>query len=93
LADHFKHHWKNKKAQCGTHVPMDGNNLSISDRVFKICRISDEIDGGEDEKEVWNISSEHVNVSNECEIKDGSCEDTEAETDDRNGEHRQTDEV
>jgi hypothetical protein len=42
--------------------------------------------GEEDEKEVWNVSNELVNVSNEWEIKDGNCEDTEAETDDWNGE-------
>jgi hypothetical protein len=51
------------------------------------------MDGGEDEKEVGNVSSEHVSVSNECEIEDGICEDTEAGTDDRNGEQSQTEEA
>jgi hypothetical protein len=92
--NHFKHHWNNKKTQCGTHVPRDGNNLYVSDRQgFKKCRVADEMDSGEDEKEVWNDSSERVNVSNKCEINDGNCEDTEAEIDDRNGEHSQPDEA
>jgi hypothetical protein len=44
------------------------------------------MDGREDEKEVGNVGSEHESVSSECEIEDGSYEDTETDTDDKNGE-------
>jgi hypothetical protein len=42
--------------------------------------------GREDEEEVMNVGSE-------CETEDGNCEDTEAETVDRNGEQSKTGEA
>jgi hypothetical protein len=35
----------------------------------------------------------NMSVSSECDIEDGNCEDTEAETDNRNGEQSQTGEA
>jgi hypothetical protein len=32
-----------------------------------------------------DAGSEHESVSSECEAEDGNCENSEAETDDRNG--------
>jgi hypothetical protein len=49
---------------------------------FKTCYISNA-------EAVGNVGSEH-RVSSECETEDGNCEDTKAETDDRNGEHSET---
>jgi hypothetical protein len=43
---------------------------------------------GKMRKEVWIVSSEHKGVNSEWEREDGNCEDTEAETDNRNGEQR-----
>jgi hypothetical protein len=51
------------------------------------------MDGLEDEDEVENAGSEHDNISTECETQDGNCKDTEAETEDRNGEQNDTGEV
>jgi hypothetical protein len=45
------------------------------------------MNGMEDEEEDGNVGNEYVNVSTEHMVKDRNCEDTEAETDDRNGEH------
>jgi hypothetical protein len=39
-------------------------------------------------KEVWNVGSEHENMSSECEREDGNCEDTEVKTDNRSEEQR-----
>jgi hypothetical protein len=41
----------------------------------------------EDEEAVGNAGTEHESVSSEYETEDGNCEDTEAETGNRNGEH------
>lgn len=41
-----------------------------------------------DEEERGNVDSEYESVSNECEKEDESCVDSEAETDNRNGEDR-----
>jgi hypothetical protein len=61
---------------------------------FKDCCISDEMDGREDEEEVGNVDIEHKSVSIECEITENrNCEDTEAETGDKNGEQNETDET
>jgi hypothetical protein len=40
----------------------------------------------EDEDAVGISGSEHESVGSECEIEDGNCEDTEAETGNRNCE-------
>jgi hypothetical protein len=60
--------------------------LSRSDKRLKKYYISDEMDRREDEEEAENGGSEHESVSSECEIEGGNCEDTEAETDNKNGE-------
>jgi hypothetical protein len=47
----------------------------------------------EDEEEDGNVGHEYESVSSEHVVKDANCEDTEAETDDSNGEHSETGEV
>jgi hypothetical protein len=52
------------------------------------------VGGREDEEEVANVGIEHESVSSECEMTEsGNCEDTEAETGDKNGEQSETDEA
>jgi hypothetical protein len=43
-----------------------------------------------DEEESGNVDSECECTSNECEKEDENCVDSEAETDNRHGEDRQT---
>jgi hypothetical protein len=35
----------------------------------------------------WNVNSKHRSVNTEYEREDGNCEESKAETDDRNGEY------
>jgi hypothetical protein len=51
---------------------------------FIKCCITDETDGKKDK--VGNADSEHESVSSECETEEGNWEDSEAETDNLNGE-------
>jgi hypothetical protein len=39
-------------------------------------------------EEIGNVGSEHESLSSKCEREDENCEDTEVDTDDRNGEQR-----
>lgn len=41
-------------------------------------------------KDIGNVGSEHESLSSKCEIEDENREDTEVDTDDRNGEQRET---
>jgi hypothetical protein len=51
------------------------------------------MNGMDDKEEDGNAGHEYERVSSEHEVKDGNCEDTEAETYGRNGEHSETGEV
>jgi hypothetical protein len=51
------------------------------------------MDGWEDEEEIGNKGCKHESLSSECKTEDGNCEDTEAKTDDRNGEQSETGEA
>jgi hypothetical protein len=51
------------------------------------------MDGREGEQDVWNVGSEHESISNGFETKDWNCENTEAETDNKNGEQSKTGEA
>jgi hypothetical protein len=54
-------------------VHQDHGNESLkSDKGFKKCCISDEMNGTEDEDEVQNVGSEHGSVSSECMKEDGN---------------------
>jgi hypothetical protein len=66
-------------------------DLTRSDieRLEKCC-ISDEMDGIEDGEEIENVGRKLERFNSVCETEDGNCEDTEAETDDRNGEQSET---
>jgi hypothetical protein len=52
--------------------------------------MSAEAGGMEDEEEVGCWQCEHDSVSSECGTGDGNCENTKAETYDRNGEQSAT---
>jgi hypothetical protein len=59
----------------------------LSDRTsYKKCCISVKMDGIENEEAAGNAGREHESVGSEYQREDGNCEDTEAETDNRNGE-------
>jgi hypothetical protein len=53
---------------------------------FKNCHTSDAMYGREDEEKSGNVGSEHESVSSDCETEDVNHKNTEAETDNRNGE-------
>jgi hypothetical protein len=48
---------------------------------------------GMEDEEGGNIGHEYERMSCEHKVKNGNCEGTEAETDDRHGEHSETGEV
>jgi hypothetical protein len=69
----------------GDHVRGNRSQVTVKG-LKKDCCVSDEMVGRGGEKNTGYVSSEHESVSSECEIEDGNCKDSEAETGNRNGE-------
>lgn len=65
--------------------PMATFCPEVTFKEFKKCCISDEMDGEKDEAEDGNVGSEHESVNHKCKTVYWDCEDTEVETDDKNG--------
>jgi hypothetical protein len=51
------------------------------------------MNGMEDEEVDGNVGYEYERVRSESDVTDRNCEDTDAETDDSNGEHSDTGEA
>jgi hypothetical protein len=60
---------------------------------MKKCHICDKMDVMEDQEEAGNVSKWHKSANSKYVNEDGSYEDTEATTHDRNGKENETAEV
>jgi hypothetical protein len=61
-------------------------SLEAMAKGIRKCCIYDNVNGRNDGVGVGNVGIRDESASSECEAEDGHCQDTEAETNDRNGE-------